>query len=106
MQAESNVVEFPAKEKKKELRMSLVPSQEIGKYWHIVTPGLEQTISKSGNETTLDYILDSLMAGTSWLWIGMSGIDYGGVMVTEVLSTNTGNWLNIPLAYSVPPSGR
>ena len=105
MQAESNVVEFPVKEKK-EVRLSLVPSQDIHKYWDLVVPGLEEALSKSGGEFTADTLLAGLQAGVSWLWIGLSGTEYGGVMITEVIQTDTRKWINIPFAYSVPSSDR
>ncbi len=83
-----------------------VPVVDLHGLWASVKPGIEMALRRSANEATMQQVEHSLFNGIWDLWVVANGEGPKGFAVTEILRTGTGEWLNVPFAFSLVGLGK
>jgi len=79
-----------------------VPPQDVAKYWHLFNPLIQKAIDKSGNnEVTVDGTFNRLINNMWQLFIVLEEGELSLVYVTQVISFDSYNGLNVVFISSV-----
>lgn len=77
------------------MSIDLIPPPMIDWFLDEVHPDLQECIANSHNEWKMAWLIDALRKGQYGLWVMSEGNEYKGCLVTEILATNSGTWLNV-----------
>lgn len=79
-----------------------VPPQDVAQYWHLFNPLIQKAIDKSGNtDFTLDGIFNRLITNVWQLFIVLKDGELSLIYVTQVISFDSYNVLNVVFISSV-----